>query len=270
MEKRIVILQHCEQEGPGVIADFFRSAAWATEIVDFTNGDSLPTDFDDIAAIVALGGPMNAYEEDLYPFLRDEEGFIVRTMVEEIPFLGICLGAQLLAKAWGAQITRSPHREIGWYRVKLTGDGQRDRLFREIPERLHVFQWHEDAFEIPEGGVLLVKGEGCRNQAFRIGACAYGLQFHVEMSPEMVETWINGEKSELDTRGILRDTVRLKEEYEKLAARFLWNFTMLIQGSLRIKRVIRMFVEDEKSQMRKRPIAWWLTEEAGLEVALKV
>jgi GMP synthase (glutamine-hydrolysing) len=268
MKKRIVILQHCEKEGPGIIADFFNEAGWAMEVANFARGDSLPTDFDNIAAIVSLGGPMNVYEEDVYPFLREEEGFIVRATVEEIPFLGICLGAQLLAKAWRARITQSPVGEIGWYRVKLTRDGCRDRLFREIPERLHVFQWHEDTFEVPDGGTLLVKGDGCFNQAFRIGSGAYGLQFHLEMTPEMVESWIEEEGSRLDIKRILRDTARVREEYEGVVRRFLSNFAMLIQGSLRIKRVIGMFVEDEKCETKKRPIAWWLGKGARLEVAL--
>jgi GMP synthase (glutamine-hydrolysing) len=124
----------------------------------------------------------NALERQDHSGLRAEDAFLKQVVTKEIPFLGICLGGQLLAKACGARISKSPVREIGWHDVMLTAHGKRDDLFKGLPERMPVYQWHEDTFAVPESGALLATSGGCPNQAFRIGSCAYGLQFHPEVT----------------------------------------------------------------------------------------
>jgi GMP synthase (glutamine-hydrolysing) len=263
MDRKIVIVQHTGEEGPGTIDQFFLAHGWSVDIVDLGRGDRLPDTFDEISAVVSLGGPMNVYEEGLHPFLKDEDRFITRLMIEEIPFLGICLGAQLLAKACGATVFKAPAQEIGWGNVMVTGQGRKDRLFVDLPDKLRVFQWHGDTFRIPEGGALLVEGESCPNQAFKVGSNAYGLQFHIEVTLEMVKRWMEGERGCIDAKRAVQQAKKEGSRFQRQAGQMLTNFKGIIESSMRIRRVIRMFVEDEKARGAKRPIAWWQREELG-------
>ncbi len=264
MEKKIIIIQHAESEGPGVIAEFFARQNWAFEICDLSRGERLPGNFDEIGAVISLGGPMNVYDETDHPFLEDEDRFIIRTIVEEIPFLGVCLGAQLLAKSCAANVGRASMREIGWYNASLTGEGRKDILFRDIPGHFPVFQWHEDTFDVPEKGVLLAGGTPCAHQAFRVGQNAYGLQFHFEVTRDMIKTWC--ESGMID--GVPDDLVTgfddVREQFENVGAHLLTNFKSLVESSVRMRRVIHMFVEDETSVRKKRPILWWVKERRSL------
>src|SRR5512137_1534563 len=120
MDKAVLIVKQVEQEGPGMLGTFFEDAGWRLVTVELGRGESLPDQVDSFAAVVVLGGPMNVYEEGAHPFLREEDLLIREVLREEIPFLGICLGAQLLAKACGARVMKAAHKEVGWYTVELT------------------------------------------------------------------------------------------------------------------------------------------------------
>ena len=196
-------------------------------MLEVFRGDPLPDSLDSISGVVILGGPMNVYEEEAYPFLRSEEQFIKRVLVEEVPFLGVCLGGQLLAKSCEAPVTKSPHEEKGWFDVKLTAAGAHDNLFRGLPDSFPVFQWHEDTFAVPEGAALLAFAETCRNQAFRVGNAAYGLQFHLEVTPEMVESWAEKE-STIDAKLIARQGAKHWKQLEEQSAILLGNFQRLM------------------------------------------
>ena len=104
--------------------------------------------------------------------------------------MGICLGAQLLAKAAGAKVKKDSRGEIGFFNVEFTKKSHDDPLFSGLGKSMKVFQWHNDSFNIPEGGVLLAEAKECKNQAFKVGGCAYGLQFHIESTPEMIKKWL--------------------------------------------------------------------------------
>ncbi len=264
MSERIVIVQHAPKEGPGLVETFFGNHGWELEIVNLSNGGTLPHDFDTIAAVIMLGGPMNVYEEEKYPFLKEEDTYISRLVVEEIPFLGICLGGQLLAKACGARVRASREKEIGWYDVKVSKEGSKDLLFKNVEGKIPVFQWHEDAFEVPDRGVLLAKGNRCRNQAFRIGENAYGLQFHPEMTETLIVSWLE-DLDERDRGRIMGETARRLEEFTRQGTTILGNFEQIVESSLRLKRIIREFVEAEKLSQKKKPFLWW--EESALAVA---
>ena len=234
MLKQILIIKHVEIEGPGTIERFFQNTNWTLATLNFATGGFPPDDFSDIKAIISLGGPMNVYEEADYPFLRDEDTFLKKAIRKEIPILGVCLGAQLLAKACGAKISRSPEKEIGWNRVSLTDDGQKDVLFESLPREIEVFQWHEDTFDIPQGAVCLASSQSCRNQAFKFGKNAYGLQFHIEVTPAIIESWVNEymreDEGQFGAKNMLIDAYKKREAFEKQADMVYLNFAKIIAG----------------------------------------
>ena len=186
---RVLIVEHAEAEGPGTLGDFLRDVAADIRTIRVFKGDPLPDDIGGFDALVSMGGPMNVYEEGRYPFLREETEFLRRVIDANIPTLGICLGAQLIAKACYAPVIKASHREIGWRSVSLTNAGSKDILFEGIPGTIQVFQWHEDTFDVPYGGTLLVTSGACPNQSFRYRN-AYALQFHVEVTRGMLTDWL--------------------------------------------------------------------------------
>lgn len=173
----ILIIKHVLQEGPGTIAEFYSDI----KTIELSRGEALPADVSGIDAVFSMGGPMNAYDESL----KDEDRFIKLLLEKEIPFFGVCLGAQLLAKACGAKVYKAPVKETGWHTVGLMDDP----LFSGLPKDIDVLQWHEDTFDIPTNATLIAAGKEVRNQAFRVGRCAYGLQFHIEVTQKMITDW---------------------------------------------------------------------------------
>ncbi len=231
----ILFIKHIDIEGPETLGAFFSRQGYRTGIVEVWKGEPLPSDVSRLQAVVALGGPMNVYEEDACPFLKEDHVFIQRILEQNIPFLGICLGSQLLAKACGAKVYKAPEQEIGFYPVELTGPGQQDPLFAGLPERLEVFQWHGDTFDIPQGGVLLASGGSCRHQAFRIGPVAYGLQFHIEITEKSIRDWSDAYFQPLDDTHkrkkteMLADYAGKKEKFCKTADKIYNNLLKIIQ-----------------------------------------
>jgi GMP synthase-like glutamine amidotransferase len=224
MGRTVIIIQHLATEGPGTIAKFFYKMGQKFEIIRLYQDELLPSDFNGISGVVIMGGSMNVYEEDQYPFLKAEDEFIRRILKIKIPLLGICLGAQLLAKACGAKVEKAPIEEIGFFEVTLTPEGKKDTLFKGMDTHLTVFHWHTDSFQIPEGGVLLAKGKLCENQAFRIGKNAYGIQFHPELTQEMLKTWVEEEK----LTNVLNDYYFYQKIYNQQAEQLYTNFLSLL------------------------------------------
>jgi GMP synthase-like glutamine amidotransferase len=189
-------------------------------------------DLDEAAGLVVLGGPMNVDEGDLYPFLRSELTWIREAIARHVPVLGICLGAQLLAKSQGASVYRNPVKEIGWYEIELTREVAEDPLFAGLAPRQTVFQWHGDTFDLPPGAVHLAQGASCRHQAFRVGRSAYGLQFHAEMTASLVEEWLDDEENRrelaalgyIDPKRILAATPEFLPRMEALGRHILPRF----------------------------------------------
>lgn len=159
--------------------------------------------------VIVLGGPIGVYEDDTYPFLKDEIAFLERRLAADAPLMGICLGAQLIARAAGAKVYPSGVKEVGFAPIALTDAGKASCLapFAAAPTTLH---WHGDTFDLPEGAELLASTEACRNQAFALGRNVIGFQFHPEADCGAIEQWLVGHTVELNAAGI--DIPKLRED----------------------------------------------------------
>lgn len=187
---KVLIIKNVEIEGPGLIEEYLKKEKISYHIINLEIGSHLPK-ADGFSHIIVLGGPMGVYEEYLYPFLKDEDAFIKEAIQKGKSILGICLGAQLIAKALGSKVFKSPVKEIGWYDVRLTEIGLKDSIFSKLPKIFPVFQWHEDTFEIPRNAKLIVTSSSVPHQAFKYRKNVYGLQFHLEVTEEMIKEWID-------------------------------------------------------------------------------
>jgi GMP synthase-like glutamine amidotransferase len=138
-------------------------------------------------AVVSLGGPMSVNDPSVE--LREEQRYIVRAISSGVPVLGICLGAQLVAKCLGSEVRPMGRKEIGWHAVRFTERGAGNPLFAGLCREETIFQWHGETFDLPAGAEWLAESSLCRNQAFRWGSNVYGFQFHPEVTPEIIRSW---------------------------------------------------------------------------------
>ncbi len=181
-------------------------------------GDAIPTTTTGWDAIIILGGPMAVYEADRLPFLKQEIDLLKKAIEQDLPMLGICLGSQLIAHAAGAKVYSGPNRELGWGSVRLTEAAANDALFADMPRELPVFQLHGDSFDLPRNAVLLASSNAYHNQAFRLGKCVYGLQFHVEVTEALIRDWVDEYSDYLSGGGVAAADIleRLHEHCEAL------------------------------------------------------
>jgi GMP synthase (glutamine-hydrolysing) len=189
--KPILALRHVSHEGLGLLEEIFRERGLVYHVLDLPGQAPRAFQPSQLAGLVVLGGPMNVDEIDGYPFLADEVHWIQRALADRLPILGICLGAQLLAKSLGARVYPNPLKEIGWYPIDFTDDAADDALFAGFAASPDVFQWHGDTFDLPPGATLLATSAVCRQQAFRFGDSAYGLQFHIEVTAPIIAQWLD-------------------------------------------------------------------------------
>jgi GMP synthase-like glutamine amidotransferase len=184
-----LVIKHIDCEGPGVLGDVFASHGVDVTLAHPYRAEPLPSvaghDF-----LVVLGGPMGVYERGRYAFIDAEAELVRQAVSRDIPTLGICLGSQIIAHALGGHVTRHSVKEIGAMTVTLTPDGLADPLFHGLDPLLPVFQWHGDTFSLPAGAVRLAASSVTPNQAFRYGRRTYGVQFHLEVTLEMVTAWL--------------------------------------------------------------------------------
>lgn len=188
MTPDVLFLLHTATEGPGTLAPFAVAQDARVRYAWLYAGAGLPADPRHYDLIVAMGGPMNVYEEDHYPFLREETAFLHTAIAANVPVLGVCLGAQLIAKACGARVVKAPRPEIGWFPITLCDAATHDPAFAGLPRECTVLHWHEDMALLPEDAVLLASSAACPHQAFRVGS-ALALQFHVEITHAMLADW---------------------------------------------------------------------------------
>lgn len=184
----VLVLQHIACEPPGVYEDVLDEHGATIHRVELDEGDPLP-DWRAFDAIVAMGGPMGALDDDEHPWLTDEKRLIADAVRSGLPFWGVCLGVQLLAASLGARVYPGPAPEVGVLPVLLTDEALADPVFAGTPRELLSLQWHGDTFDLPDGATRLAGSPAYPNQAFRVGADAYGVQFHLEVSPALAREW---------------------------------------------------------------------------------
>jgi GMP synthase (glutamine-hydrolysing) len=242
--KHVRVLRHVPQEALGNLETVLRSRGVDLEVVDCF-AESWPTIEraglrpQELAGLVVMGGPMSADESDRYPFLATEVDWLRQAVAAGLPTLGICLGAQLLAKSLGARVFRNRVKEIGWHDLELLPAALVDPLLAGSSARETVFQWHADTFDPPPGAVQLARSAVCEQQVFRYGANAYGLQFHLEITAEMVADWLvdpdlcgdleeSGATSALEIRRRAADGVA---KMAPLAERIFGRFAVMCRAS---------------------------------------
>lgn len=205
---RAVAVRHVAFEDLGSFAPVLAELGYEVSYVDAGVDDVGAAKVAEADLLIVLGGPIGAYEDDVYPFLRDEIGLLERRLRLNLPTLGICLGAQLMARALGARVYRG-HPEIGFAPISLTVDGAQSCL--GALANAHVLHWHTDTFDHPEGTTHLASTPACAEQAFSIGATALALQFHAEAGDRGFERWLVGHSVELAHAGV--DVVKLRRSH---------------------------------------------------------
>lgn len=193
----VLVFRHVPLDPIGRIAAILNARGIPWSYVDlWQDGEREPAEpqvaLASATGLISLGGPMSV--NDPLPWLRREEHYIREAIARAIPVLGICLGAQLLAKTLGAKVCPMQHKEIGWFPVRLTEAGQNDPVLGASGRERFWFQWHGETFDLPHGAELLAKSDLCSHQAFRMGTNLYGVQFHPEVLPETIAEWCDQDR----------------------------------------------------------------------------
>ncbi len=189
-------LQHVAYEGLGGIDSWIQAKGVQLNGTRFFNNSVLP-DPVSVQALIILGGPMSVHDESAYPWLVAEKKFIEQVIKAGKPVLGICLGAQLIADVLGARVYPNKHKEVGWFPVELTREGQNAPCMKTFPPSFMGFHWHGETFEIPAGAVRLARSAACENQAFLYGHNVIALQFHPEVNIPLTQLLVMKAKDDL-------------------------------------------------------------------------
>ncbi|MDH5208586.1 MAG: gamma-glutamyl-gamma-aminobutyrate hydrolase family protein [Burkholderiaceae bacterium] len=211
--RRILVFQHVATEPLGHLDPLLRASGIRIRYVNFGREPHAQPDVRGYDALLVLGGPMNVDQADHLPHLRYEMGAIHDMVRQDRPVLGICLGAQLLAAAMGGDVRPNPVPEIGWYQLHTRPAAHDDRLLRHFERRPQfVFQWHAYTFAPPPGATPLAWTRNCRNQAYRLGDHAWGLQFHLEADEALIERWLTlpGGRDEIERHWNARRIARIR------------------------------------------------------------
>lgn len=192
MTKRVLAVVNFEKTGLGLVGEALVEAGACVDFVNAHEGEALPGDHGRHDGIVVLGGGQNALDDAGSPWFPQLLGLMRGFAEADKAVLGICLGAQLLARALGGENRVGGHTEFGWSAVDLTPHGENDPLFARVPPRFTIFQWHDDHFDLPRGAMRLAGSPVAGNQAFRFGRAAYGTQFHFEADTKLVRQWNTG------------------------------------------------------------------------------
>lgn len=194
---KIHYLQHVKFENPGTILEWAKKNGHIISSTHLYKGDSFP-DQKDFDWLVVMGGPMNIYEEEKYPWLVREKKFIRESIDANKVLIGLCLGGQLIADVLGGKITKNPNTEIGWFQIRLSKIAIASELFSFFPPNPTVFEWHGDTFsELPEGVNLIAENDACKNQAFIYNNRVFGFQYHLENTYEIIDNLVTNCRDEM-------------------------------------------------------------------------
>jgi GMP synthase-like glutamine amidotransferase len=187
---RVLALIHIPDAHPGVFGQTVRDLGHELEECSLPLGAPPPAALDKYDAVMVFGGTMDVHEQAEHPWIRTEIDSLRKLLADRVPVMGICLGGQLLAVAAGASVSRTSEPEIGWHDLDVTPQATNDPLFGVLPARFTAFEWHSYGFTLPNAGTPLLRSRICL-QAFRVGDCAWGLQFHPEVTRQIVEQWLD-------------------------------------------------------------------------------
>lgn len=235
--KKVLIVQHVPREKPGFICCVLDENNITYDIVDLHNG-GMVSDFDSYGAMIVLGGPCSANDD--CEKIQKSSRIVESWLQENKPYLGVCLGMQLLVKSVGGVISKSPVKELGFrdhigepHEISLTEKGQNDPLFKNLDSKLHVFHLHGDQAEQTEGIELLATGKHCKQQVVKVGDHAYGLQCHFELTRDMLELWIEEDN---DLNHI--DGYELRADYQVYETNHLEKSRQLFSNFLKLAQII--------------------------------
>ena len=227
---RFHLLQHVAFEGPAAIQDWIDRNGHTLTTTKYYQGDPLPNQ-DEFDFLIVMGGPMGVEDIEQYPWLVPEREFIQQSIEAGKHILGICLGAQLIARACGAEVFKNNQREIGWFKIAIDKQNLPAVMRDVFPASAEVFHWHGDTFEIPRGACHFATSEACSNQGFILNEKVIGLQFHIETTEESAALLIKNCGNELDgstyvqsEAEILADSNRFKQ-INQLLFRMLESIT---------------------------------------------
>jgi GMP synthase-like glutamine amidotransferase len=223
---RIHYIQHAPFETPGVILDWAAENGHSLTRSLMCSGERAENAFPSLDAfdwLLIMGGPMNVYEEALYPWLAEEKVFIKRAVEAGKTALGFCLGAQLLAAALGGKVTRNPVKEIGWFPVRLTRQGRELPLLSFLPDEFVVFQWHGDTFSsLPPGALALAESDACKNQGFAYNGRVFAFQFHWENTRAAISDFIAAGRDELVPGEYIQSPEELLGQPQRIRQNNIW------------------------------------------------
>jgi GMP synthase (glutamine-hydrolysing) len=223
----ILSVVHGANARAGTFGEAVTEAGHRLEEWSLAWGSPPPRAIDDYGAVLVFGGSMHADQDDRHPWLREENLFIQRLLDQHVPLFGVCLGAQLIAKAAGTAVyPLLDEPEIGWVPVELTDAAAADPVFGRLPERFDSFNWHYYTYDVPAGAVELARSPWC-NQAFRLGDAAWGIQFHAEVTLESVRLWLEDKDElpgEIDRAALAAETEERIGEWNELGRKLCGGF----------------------------------------------
>ncbi len=234
MKNEILIIKNITREGPGLLEPELKEKSIGYTIVELSKGQILPS-FEDYKAVVVLGGTESA--NDKTDKIKNEIDFVSKVINANILYLGICLGMQILVKAAGGEVVNFPVKEVGFtdpdgnnYSIELTDEGIKDPLFKDMDNSFNVFHLHGETVELPHNMTLLAKGKYCKNQIVKTGSNAYGIQCHFELTPEMLDIWIDEDPDlmQFDKRQLKSDFKAIQDKYAKTGQQLFRNFLSLV------------------------------------------
>lgn len=219
----VLILKNIAAEGPGTIAGFLEEKGIAYRVVEL--GTEPVPDTGQFDTLVMMGGPMSVNDD--IPYIRREEELVREFLSKGKRVFGVCLGAQIIARALGAIVYVGPQKEIGWYDIELTENGERDPLMRQlaadkVSKKIKVFQWHGETFDIPAGAERIASSVLYPNQAFSFNEKAYAFQFHIEVTKDLIYDWLRNEAVDMDK--LREQTEDIYDDYLARAKNFYEAF----------------------------------------------